>query len=138
MNLFSLSPFRHCFDKAPARPTRPRPRFRPGLERLGEGTGTSLRRSFRPMQERLEERTVPSLIAGQFLPPTVSVFAPAVTFNGSINQVVTLTAHVGLIGGTVNGGTVNFTVVSATGTVLGTVNNVPVINGVAQTPFTIP
>jgi type VI secretion system secreted protein VgrG len=107
------------------------------------------------MLETLEERTVPSLIASQFLPPTllqptVTVLPPAlasstvsvlsvVTFSPTTNQIVTLTANVGLIGGILNGGTVNFTVVSTlTGTVLGTVNNVPVINGVAQTPFTVP
>jgi type VI secretion system secreted protein VgrG len=91
------------------------------------------------MLECLEERTVPSLIGSHFLQPTVSVLPTALTFSATTGQIGTLTANVGLIGGTINGGTVNFTVVNTlTGTVLGTVNNVPVINGVAQTPFTVP
>jgi hypothetical protein len=91
------------------------------------------------MLESLEERTVPSLIASQFLQTTVSVPLVVDTFNATANQIVTLTANIGLIPGTFTGGTVNFTVISTlTGAVLGTVNNVPVINGVAQTPFTVP
>jgi hypothetical protein len=137
MTLFSLFLFKHIFGKAPARPRRRRQGFRLSFERLGEGTGTSL--SLRPTLERLEDRIVPSLIASQFLQPTESVLTSTVTFSATTNQIVTLTADVGLIGGTFNGGTVNFTVVSTLGgTVLGTVNNVPVINGVAQTPFTVP
>jgi hypothetical protein len=137
MTLFSFSPFKHIFGKPAARPRRRRQGFRSSFERLGEGTGTSL--SFRPMFERLEDRIVPSLIGGQFLQPTLSVLPTAVTFSPTTNQIVTLTANVGLIGGIINGGTVNFTVVSTLGgAVLGTVNNVPVINGVAQTPFTVP
>jgi type VI secretion system secreted protein VgrG len=111
------------------------------------------------MLETLEERTVPSLIASQFLPPmvsglppgtglppgvtpsatTVSVLPTALTFSATTGQIITLTANVAGLGGPLNGGTVNFTVVSTlTGAVLGTVNNVPVSNGVAQTPFTVP
>ena len=140
MNLFSRSLFKHAFGKAPAKPRRPRQLFRPGIERLGVGSGTSqLRPSFRPMFEILEERTVPSLVASQFLQPTITVPPQFLTFSAATNQIVTLTANIGLIPGTINVGTVNFTVVSTlTGMVLGTVNNVPVINGVAQTPFTVP
>ncbi len=107
--------------------------------------------------EVLEDRTTPSLIASQFLPlfesgltgiiPGITLLAPAsstnivsatpssFTFSATTAQTITLTSVIGGGGaGTPNGGTVNFTVSGG----LGTVNNVAVVNGVAQTTFTVP
>ena len=113
-----------------------RPSFRPTFEGLGH------RFSYQPFLERLEDRTMPSLIASQILPlmtpgvttTTVSVAPTTLVFSDTANQVVTLTAT---IGSTPNVGSVNFMVTNSLGTVLGTANNVPVVNGVAQTPFTV-
>jgi type VI secretion system secreted protein VgrG len=64
----------------------------------------------------------------------VSVIAPALTASTLTGQTVTLLANVGGgSGGTPNSGTVNFNL-----GIFGTVNNVAVVNGVAQTTFTIP
>ena len=138
MHRFLKSLSKHFFGKAtPAQRTRSRP----------------TRRLF---VECLEERIMPTLIASQVLPLILSgrigspslenpfVTAPstctdivspsAITFSASTAQTITLTDIIGGgVFGTPNGGTVNFTVSN-----LGAVNNVPVVNGVAQTPFTIP
>ena len=108
--------------------------------------------SCRPMLEWLEERTVPSLIASQILPllgsgrtggssglpaptsTTVSVIAPSLSASAPTSQTIALIAKVGGgSAGTPNGGTVNFNL-----GIFGTVNNVAVVNGVAETSFTIP
>lgn len=134
MSRFFRSVLRPIFTHS----TRSRPSFRPTFERLGERTD----RFYRPVLERLEDRTMPSLIAGQVLPlitpgvttTTVSVAPATLVFSDTANQTITLTATIGTMA---NVGTVNFTVTNSQGTVLGTVNNVPVVNGVAQTPFTV-
>ncbi len=123
---------------------------------------TSLAKLMRPrpstrlLCEALEDRTTPSLIASQvlllfesgrtgFIPGitstapasstnTVSGTTSSFTFSATTAQTITLTSDVGGgSSGTPNGGSVNFTVSG-----LGTVNNVAVVNGVAQTTFTIP
>jgi hypothetical protein len=129
--------------------------------RFGKATTGQRRRprpSFRPTLEMLEDRTMPSLIASQVLPvllPTspansaaaiaaanaaatglgtanvVTVLAPALTASSPTPQQITL---IDVIRGVPTGGTVNFTLPGG----LGTVNNVPVVNGVAQVVFTIP
>lgn len=128
--------------------------------RLFGQTSTVQRKSSRPALslENLEDRTMPSLIASQVLPlllsgrigatsiqpvpssTTVSSTPSSLAFNAANNQTITLTANINGNGqGTPNGGTVNFTVTSTpSGTILGTVNNVVVVNGLAQTLFTIP
>jgi Ca2+-binding RTX toxin-like protein len=139
MNLFSLVQFGHCCHKAAGRPTRSRSLFTPSLEGLGEGAGTSPRLSFRPRLEILEDRTVPALIGGQFLQAMVNVVPVAVVFSATTDQTVTLTANVRNIAGPIDGGTVTFTVVNTlTGTPLGSPITVDNVNGVAQTPFTVP
>jgi hypothetical protein len=122
---------------SPARLMRPRP-------------------STRLLFEVLEDRTTPSLIASQFLPlfesgrtgliPGITLLAPvsstntvsatpsSLTFSATTAQTITLTSDVGGgSNGTPNGGSVTFTVSG-----LGTVSNVAVVNGVAQTTFTVP
>ena len=135
-------------------------RFLLSLSRRIFGEATSVQRT-RPQRSRqlfvecLEERVVPTLIASQVFPllasgligdistlpapstSTVTASPQAITFNAGAAQTITLTDTVGGGGlGTPNGGTVNFTV-SSMGIVVGAVNNVPVVNGVAQTNFTI-
>ncbi len=74
------------------------------------------------------------LFSGLLAPSTTTVAPVASTFNATTAQTITLTDTIGGSGfGTPNGGTVNFTVDS-----LGTVINVPVVNGIAQATFTIP
>ena len=100
--------------------------------------------------ELLEDRTTPSLIATQVLPlivpppviqvppldwpaptvDTVAVVAPSLSDSSPTPQQITLTDT---ISGAPTGGTVNFSVAG-----VGAVNNVPVVNGVAQVVFTIP
>jgi type VI secretion system secreted protein VgrG len=64
----------------------------------------------------------------------VSVTPPVLTFSPTTNQTVTLTANIDCGGpGLANGGTVNFVVNG-----IGTINNVAVSGGVAQTTFTVP
>jgi Ice-binding-like len=114
------------------------------------------RPSTRLLLEALEDRTTPSLIASQFLllfesgrtgiipgitstapapsTNTVSATPSSLTFSVAAAQTITLTANIGGgSNGTPNGGVVNFTVSG-----IGTVNNVAVVNGVAQTTFTVP
>ena len=106
--------------------------------------------SCKPLLECLEDRTVPSLIASQILPillggggggvpfaptnTTVVVIAPGLSANAQTGQTITLEANVGGGGlGFPNGGTVDFNL-----GIFGTVDNVAVVNGVAQTTFIIP
>jgi hypothetical protein len=138
MRQFLQSLLRLFSDKtSPAKRMRPRP-------------------STRLLLEALEDRTTPSLIASQALlfiesgrmgiipgitsttpapsTNTVSATPSSLTFSATTAQTITLTAIIGGGGaGTPNGGAVNFTVSG-----LGTVNNVAVVNGVAQTTFTVP
>ena len=109
----------------------------------GSGKAQRGRSRYRPSLEILEDRSMPSLIATQILPgmfpnlptnrattSTVTVLAPALTAESPTPQQITLTST---ISGAPTGGTVNFTIAGA-----GTLNNVPVVNGVAQGVFTIP
>jgi hypothetical protein len=146
MRQFSQSLLRLFSDKiSSAKRMRPRP-------------------SCRPLLEALEDRTMPALIASQVLPilanqallliqsgrtgvipgvtstapapstNTVSATPPSLPFSATTDQTITLRSDIGGgSAGTPNGGTVDFTVSG-----LGTVNNVAVVNGVAQTTFTVP
>jgi Ice-binding-like len=134
--------------------------LQPLLRLLTDKTSTGRRvrprYSFRPMLEALEDRTTPSLIASQILllfgtgrtgiipgitstapapsTNTVSAAPSSLIFSATSAQTITLTSNIGGGGaGTPNGGVVNFTVGG-----IGTVNNVMVVNGVAQITFTIP
>ena len=78
---------------------------------------------------------MPSLIGSQVLvltTTTVAVTQPAIPFNATADQTITLTANVVGVGGIPTGGTVTF-IVGSLGTVI-----VPVVNGVATTVFTVP
>ena len=137
MKILSLSCFGNFLAKVvPIHRRRAQALFSLNFERVRGRTPAR----FCPTFEILEDRTTPSLIASQVLPLTTTVarIGGPVNFNAIANQIATLTATVAGFGAPLNCGTVNFRVVSTPGgTVLGTVNNVPVINGVAQTPFTV-
>jgi len=92
--------------------------------------------TFRPTLEILEARTTPSLIASQILghlfpTSTVAVVPPAGGLVGDSTgpQTITLTDT---ISGAPTGGTVTFTIAGFAPI------TVPVVHGVAATPFTIP
>jgi hypothetical protein len=132
---------------------RPRQSFQPLLEELEDRTTPSLIAS-QVLQLVVNQgvmlmqsgRTgvIPGVTPG--VPPGVVSTAPAAStntvsatpssldFSATSAQTITLTSVIGGgAAGTPNGGTVNFTVSG-----LGTVNNVAVVNGVAQTTFTVP
>jgi type VI secretion system secreted protein VgrG len=126
--------------------------LRPFSDKTSPVERTRPRPFFRPLLEVLEDRTVPSLIASQVLlllgtgrvgatsaapaPTTnlVSTTPSTLPFSATTAQTITLRSDIGGGGaGTPNGGTVSFTVSG-----LGSVNGVTVVNGVAQTTFTVP
>jgi hypothetical protein len=138
MKTLSLSFFRNLLAKVfPIHRLRAQALYALNFERA---SGRSMAR-FCPALEVLEDRTTPSLIASQVLPltSTTIVHIGPLNFAAATDQIVKLTATVTGFGGTINCGTVTFTVVStSTHTPLGTTPPVQVINGVAQTPFTVP
>jgi hypothetical protein len=130
--------------------------FRSLLGPFSDKTSPATRKRPRPYSralslEVLEDRTVPTLIASQVLPligtgrigaisampaPTtdlVSATPAALPFNATAAQTITLRSDIGGgTAGTPTGGLVDFTVSG-----LGTVTGVAVVNGVAQTTFSV-